>query len=318
MRSTFVSSLLLAAAANAHSIFQRVSVNGADQGLLTGMRAPSSNNPITSVSDGGFACNNGLSSSSTIINIPAGARVGSLWQHVIGGAQYANDVDNPIATSHHGPIQVYLAKVSNAQSTSTSGLSWFKVASDGFSGGKWGVDNMVANAGWSYFDMPSCIAPGNYLMRVELLALHNAYSSGGAQFYMSCAQINVTGSGSFTPSSTVSFPGAYSSSDPGILISIYGTGGVADNGGKPYTPPGPAVISCSGSTNNTPTTTPTQASSTKTSSTSTKATSTSTTAGSTGGAALYAQCGGINYNGPTTCSQGTCKVSNEYYSQCLP
>ncbi|KIM27050.1 carbohydrate-binding module family 1 protein [Serendipita vermifera MAFF 305830] len=294
---------------------QRVSVNGADQGLLVGMRAPSSNNPIQNVNDGNIACNSGLSSSSTIINVPAGARVGALWQHVIGGPQGSNDADNPIAKSHHGPIQVYLAKVSNAASTGTSGLSWFKIASDGLSGGQWGVDRMVANNGWAYFTMPSCIAPGNYLMRVELLALHSAGSQGGAQFFypsdsaghalnkneqMSCAQINVTGSGNFSPSSTVKFPGVYSATDPGILISIYGSSGAADNGGRAYNPPGPAVITCSGGGNTNPTT---------------------TTAGSGGGggtAALYAQCGGKNYSGPTVCASGTCKVSNEFYSQCLP
>ncbi|PVH71378.1 carbohydrate-binding module family 1 protein [Cadophora sp. DSE1049] len=32
---------------------------------------------------------------------------------------------------------------------------------------------------------------------------------------------------------------------------------------------------------------------------------------------LYGQCGGIGYNGPTCCSSGTCKFSNDYYSQCL-
>ena len=43
---------------------------------------------------------------------------------------------------------------------------------------------MIANGGWSYFTMPSCIAPGNYILRAELIALHNAYSAGGAQFYV--------------------------------------------------------------------------------------------------------------------------------------
>jgi len=33
--------------------------------------------------------------------------------------------------------------------------------------------------------------------------------------------------------------------------------------------------------------------------------------------ALYGQCGGIGFTGPTCCSSGTCKVSNSYYSQCL-
>lgn len=84
---------------------------------------------------------------------------------------------------------VYLAKVNDAATASPSGLNWFKVAERGLNNGKWAVDEMIANNGWHYFDMPSCVAPGQYLMRVELLALHSASSQGGAQFYMECAQI---------------------------------------------------------------------------------------------------------------------------------
>ena len=67
-------------------------------------------------------------------------------------------------------------------------------------------------------------------------ALHVASSVGGAQyvgshlisfhtltrsrFYMSCFQVNVGGSGTANPA-TVKFPGAYSATDPGILINIY-------------------------------------------------------------------------------------------------
>ena len=41
------------------------------------------------------------------------------------------------------------------------------------------------------------------------------------------------------------------------------------------------------------------------------------TGGSGACSALYGQCGGIGFTGPTCCSSGTCKVSNSYYSQCL-
>jgi O-glycosyl hydrolase len=34
-------------------------------------------------------------------------------------------------------------------------------------------------------------------------------------------------------------------------------------------------------------------------------------------AALYGQCGGQGWSGATCCSQGTCKFSNDWYSQCL-
>ncbi|KAL2179693.1 carbohydrate esterase family 5 protein [Thermothelomyces heterothallicus CBS 202.75] len=32
---------------------------------------------------------------------------------------------------------------------------------------------------------------------------------------------------------------------------------------------------------------------------------------------LYGQCGGQGWTGPTCCSQGTCRASNQWYSQCL-
>ena len=83
---------------------------------------------------------------------------------------------------------VYLAKVDNAATATPTNLKWFKIAEDGLNGGTWAVDTMIANRGWNYFTMPTCIAPGDYLMRVELIALHGAQMPGQAQFYMECAQ----------------------------------------------------------------------------------------------------------------------------------
>lgn len=57
-------------------------------------------------------------------------------------------------------------------------------------------------------DTQADIAPGDYLLRAEVLALHVASSINQAQFYVSCYQITVSGTGSATPSG-VSFPGAY-------------------------------------------------------------------------------------------------------------
>ncbi|KAI0887932.1 glycoside hydrolase family 61 protein [Annulohypoxylon maeteangense] len=237
--------LSLAALASGHTIFQKMSVNGVDQGQLKGVRAPDSDYPIQNVNDASFACNKDLKHvDSTVITVPAGAKVGAWWGHVIGGAQSANDPDNPIAKSHKGPIIVYLAKVDNAATAQATGLKWFKVAEDGLSNGQWGVDKMISNNGWHYFTMPQCIAPGDYLMRVELIALHGAQNQGQAQFYMECAQIRITGSGTNAGSDFVSFPGAYKASDPGILVSIYDTTGNPYMGGKQYTIPGPKVLTC--------------------------------------------------------------------------
>lgn len=303
--------LSLATAASAHAIFQKVSVNGVEQGQLKGVRAPASNYPIMSVDHPDFACNTNLQyKDNNVITIPAGAKVGAWWGHEIGGAQYPGDPDHPIAASHHGPIIVYLAKVDNAASTGTQGLKWFKVAESGLNGRTWAVDTMIANGGWHYFDLPSCVAPGQYLMRVEILALHEASRVGGTQFYMECAQIQVTGSGSNTGSNFVSFPGAYSATHPGIQISIYDAQGGTYNSGKPYQIPGPAVLTCSGGNNGGSNPTPTTFITTSTP---------SPTGGAGGaGAPLYGQCGGNGWTGPKTCAQGTCKVTNEWYSQCTP
>ena len=55
------------------------------------------------------------------------------------------------------------------------------------------------------------------MLRHEIIALHLATSLGGAEFYPSCTQLRVGGSGSGTPNQTVSFPGAYKDTDPGIF-----------------------------------------------------------------------------------------------------
>jgi cellulase len=246
MKFSLTSLLACGLAVEAHSIFQKVSVNGKDQGQLTGMRAPTNNNPVQDVNNQGMICGQSGSKSNTVIKVASGDRIGAYWGHVIGGAQFANDVDNPIAKSHKGPVMAYLAKVDNAATTGITGLKWFKIWQDTFDTGSkvWGVDNLLKNQGWVYFNLPTCIAPGDYLLRVEVLALHSANKPNQAQFYQSCAQINVSGSGTFTPSQTVSFPGAYQQSHPGISTNIYGLAGQPDNGGKPYQAPGPEPITC--------------------------------------------------------------------------
>jgi hypothetical protein len=66
--------------------------------------------------------------------------------------------------------------------------------------------------------IPADIAPGDYLLRAEVIALHVAGSVGGAQHYVSCYQLKITGGGTAKPSG-VAFPGAYSVSlsSPGPL-----------------------------------------------------------------------------------------------------
>ncbi|KAK5077182.1 hypothetical protein LTS08_006128 [Lithohypha guttulata] len=252
MVAKFVSAILsisaLATSVSAHAFFHTGYVNGVSQGHLFAVRAPSSNSPIQDVSSSALICNAPLHSpvSTNVIEIAPGDRFGMQWNHAISGPT-AGDADDPIAASHKGPVIAYMAKVDDAATDDGSGLKWFKVAEEGLdtSTGKWGVDTLISNGGLWSFSMPS-LEPGDYLLRGEIIALHSAYDVGGAQFYMSCVGIRVTGSGICVPTNTVSFPGAYDANDPSIKISIYGSSGQPDNGGKAYTIPGPAVLKCGG------------------------------------------------------------------------
>lgn len=116
---------------------------------------------------------------------------------------------------------------------------WFKIQHTGRDGtsSTWG-DTPLMTAGGKYsYTIPSCLAAGAYIVRHEIIALHSAYSYPGAQFYPSCHQIKVTGSGTSTgPSSKVAIPGVYKGTDPGITYDAYQA--------TTYTIPGPAVFSC--------------------------------------------------------------------------
>jgi len=80
---------------------------------------------------------------------------------------------------------------------------------------------MSKNCGKKSFAVPKGLKGGNYLVRAEALALHTAGGDKGAQFYMSCYQINIAPGGTKSLPPGVKFPGAYSAKDPGVLINIY-------------------------------------------------------------------------------------------------
>ena len=84
------------------------------------------------------------------------------------------------------------------------------------------------------FKVSKNVPSGNYLVRVESIALHLAQNVGGAQLYISCAQINLTGGGDGVPGPLVAFPGAYKANDPGLIWPN-------SPPRTSYTAPGPAV-----------------------------------------------------------------------------
>lgn len=145
--------------------------------------------------------------------------------------------------SHPGPLAFYIAKVPSGQSVATwepgTAKVWTKIYQDHPSISSSGMTWPSQGAKSVSVTIPKCLADGEYLLRVEHIGLHSASSAGGAQFYLSCAQLSVSGgSGTWSPKNTVSFPGAYTATDPGIMINIYYPIPTS------YTPPGPPAETC--------------------------------------------------------------------------
>ncbi|KAK3329161.1 glycoside hydrolase family 61 protein-like protein [Apodospora peruviana] len=217
--------LLLASAAEAHYRFSKVVVNGvAETQEWTAVRQTKNyqgNQGVTDVNSADIKCFQNKPGISTA-SIAAGGTLG-----FIANAQ----------VTHFGPVSFYMAKVPANADINTwdpSGTVWFKVAS---------IDAVQTGSGWDWpaynkqqvdFVVPKNVPSGKYLVRVESIALHQASSVGGAQIYLSCAQVEVTDGGNGTPGPLVSFPGAYKATDPGLIWSYYPVK-------TSYTAPGPKV-----------------------------------------------------------------------------
>jgi len=226
---TFASFLTLVGAVQAHYTFPALihgSTTTSDWQYVRQWTGYETNDPVLDVTSEDIRCNVGASekSASGILSYTAGSQL---------GFTVAPDIYHP------GPLLAYMAKVPAGSTAATwdgSGSVWFKIYQQGPVFGStltWpnNGDTTVS------FTIPPATPSGDYLFRVEHIALHSASAAGGAQFYISCGQITVTGGGSGTPSPLVAFPGAYKATDPGLLIDIYYPVPTT------YTMPGPAVWS---------------------------------------------------------------------------
>ncbi|KAK4150360.1 family 61 putative glycoside hydrolase [Chaetomidium leptoderma] len=204
-----------------HYIFQQLSAGSKKFAVYEHIRKNSNyNSPVTSLSDNNLRCNVGGSSgaSTTVLGVKAG-----------DSFTFTADV----AVYHQGPISLYMSKAPGSVSDYDGSGDWFKVFD-------WGPTFNGGQSSWPMrttyeYTIPKCIQNGEYLLRIQSLAIHNPGST--PQFYISCAQVNVTGGGSASPSPTVKIPGAFKATDPGYTANIY-------NNFNSYTVPGPSVFKC--------------------------------------------------------------------------
>ncbi|RDL40938.1 Uncharacterized protein BP5553_00917 [Venustampulla echinocandica] len=222
--ASLAAGLSLLSQVSAHYIFQRLTYGGTEFPVYQYIRPNTNyNSPVTDLTSSDLRCNvGGLTGASTqIITVKAG-----------DSFSFTTDV----AVYHQGPVSFYMAKVPSGQTAATfdgSGAVWFKTQDIGPTFDSNG--NAVWNLAQTYTSkLPAGLPSGDYLLRVQQLAIHNPYPAGIPQFYISCAQVTVTNGGSGNPGPLVSIPGFIKGDESGYTANIY-------NNFKSYTVPGPAV-----------------------------------------------------------------------------
>ncbi|KAF2267748.1 hypothetical protein CC78DRAFT_456264 [Lojkania enalia] len=222
--------LLLAASSEAHYRFPKLIIKGTAEPkewmAVRQTKNYQTNAGVTDVNSPDMRCYQ-MKAGTTTATVAAGETLG-----FVAAAQ----------VSHFGPVQFYMAKVPDNADINTwdpAGNVWFKAASIDAVQGPNGLTSSAST--WpAYqktevsFTIPQNVPSGKYLVRVESIALHQAQSPGGAQIYLSCAQVEVTDGGSGTPGPLVAFPGAYNRNDPGLIWSYWPIK-------TSYTAPGPPV-----------------------------------------------------------------------------
>ncbi|KAK1774107.1 glycosyl hydrolase family 61-domain-containing protein [Copromyces sp. CBS 386.78] len=132
------------------------------------------------------------------------------------------------AVYHQGPISLYMSKAPGQVADYDGSGDWFKIYG-------WGPTFGGSGASWP-LRYPNLHQERGVPLAHQSLAIHNPGST--PQFYISCAQVNVTGgSGNKEPGPLVKIPGAFKATDPGYTANIY-------NNFKSYIVPGPSVFSC--------------------------------------------------------------------------
>ena len=229
MRSGAMSMFLLAAGTaqliHAHTAFTNFFVDGINQGDGTAVRMSNDNAkatfPLPDITSPDMACGvNGENGVARVAAANAGSTLVFEWRDWPDGSQPGS-----IDISHKGPCAVYMKKVDNsAASNNAAGNGWFKIMEDGYdsSAQKWCTEKLIPNDGHLAATIPKDLAAGYYLVRPELLALHQADKTPpDPQFYVGCAQIFLSSSGSATPSNTVSIPGYVDLNTPAMTFNIW-------------------------------------------------------------------------------------------------
>ncbi|KPI37097.1 Polysaccharide monooxygenase Cel61a [Cyphellophora attinorum] len=245
-RSLLTSTLLLASLtlpASAHGTVQGIVANGQwyrgyspqfqwmnPIPVVAGWSVPkdTDNGFVNDYTSTDIVCHREATPGGAYVKVAAGSTVQLLWT----------------AWPHNvGPVLTYLSPCPNndCATLDKSTALWTKIDQMGMTStqpfpGIWGSSQLMQNNNSWTVTIPASVAPGKYVLRHEIIALHQSQDIGGAQNYPQCVNLDVSGSGT----NDLSVGGTlgtklYTANDPGIHVNVY-------NGLQSYVIPGPPVM----------------------------------------------------------------------------
>jgi cellulase len=244
--------LALASTASAHTSIYTVFVNGKDlgDGRNKFIRSPIAdfdnppteylyNKPVKDLKAPELSCNDrGGTPAPEFVKAAAGDKLSIQWYH----ARPNDPSDYPLAHDHFGSVVTYIAAYTESQPT---GPIWTKIHEAGYKDGQWATTKLIANGGKVDFSLPKSLKKGKYIIRQEVIALHQAdfrpdeQADRGAEFYPGCLQFDVTKGGDAVPNQKYDLNKGYTYTDPGLDFNVHYPEVPYDT----YKPPGPKVWS---------------------------------------------------------------------------
>jgi cellulase len=102
-------------------------------------------------------------------------------------------------------------------------LKFFKIQESGFldvASDLWAANVLMNNNNSWLVKVPTDIAPGNYVLRHEIIALHAAGNVNGAQDYPFCFNLAIDSTGTASPDG-IPATQLYKATDPGIKFDLF-------------------------------------------------------------------------------------------------
>jgi hypothetical protein len=249
--STFVFTLIASALPliNAHGVLTNAKIDGK---LIKGNRIEGnardsairrvfSQDPIKGANNRDINCGTGAIPASLISEANPGSKLEFDWKGASGGNWPHNT----------GPMITYMASCGDVSCDKFDPIKakWFKISQQGRKqNGNWVQEDIMKGQFSPPVTVPQNLAPGNYMVRHEIIALHLATQRGGAEFYAGCMQLKIGGSGTGAPEANelVNLPGAYKDDDAGIFVpDVF-------NPGSKYSFPGPPISKLAAKSNGNP------------------------------------------------------------------